>query len=600
VAPHSLYRKYRPQRFAEIVGQEHVTAALRNAVREGRVGHAYLFSGPRGTGKTTTARLLAKATNCLDLSDDGEPCGKCENCVAIASGTFYDLVELDAASRRGVESAREIVQNVSIGIGATAKTKVYVIDEVHMLTNDASNTLLKTLEEPPEHVVFVLATTEPGKVLPTIRSRTQHFEFTLLSHEQLVGHLADVLAREGVETDPEALDLIARRAAGSARDALSALDQALALGRGKLDRALVEASFGDTGFGQRIAILESIAADDPAGALVAVQAALNGGTDARRIAEDLLRTLRDAFVLANAAGRIPYDGPAEEIEQLTALATTIGNAALVRGIETLGQAIVDIRGPATPDPRLVLEVAVVRLARRDARSSIDALADRIDRLERAISSGAPAAAMPTRPTPAAPTRPAAASPKPAEGAHLAPAPPSPAPAAAPRSVAPAPVDAATVSEPADEPAAAVNYNIDDVIAAWPLALESLKPPLRATIQDAQPIDLVDGTIHFGVPRKRFDAINQRFRAEATTIKDVFARQLGGMPKFILKPHDFDAPGALRPLHASEPAPQEPVAEPEESIDLDELVDAGPEADVGGATLLTSTFGGEVIEERPRE
>jgi DNA polymerase III subunit gamma/tau len=380
MAPQSLYRKYRPQRFAEIVGQDHVITALKNAVREGRIGHAYLFSGPRGTGKTTTARLLAKALNCLALTDDGEPCGKCENCLSIAAGTFYDLVELDAASRRGVESARELVSNVNVGMGPTARSKVYVIDEVHMLTTDASNTLLKTLEEPPEHVVFVLATTEPGKVLPTIRSRTQHFEFALLSHQVLVGHLADVLQREGIETQPEALDLVARRAAGSARDALSALDQALALGGGKLDRAQVEASFGDTGFSQRVAILEAIAGEDPARALVAVQNSLNAGTDPRRLAEDILRTLRDAFVLVNAGSRVPYDGPAEEGEQLHTLASEIGNAPLVRAIETLGQAIVDIRGPATPDPRLVLEVAVVRLARRDARASLEVLLDRVERL----------------------------------------------------------------------------------------------------------------------------------------------------------------------------------------------------------------------------
>ena len=177
----------------------------RNAVRDGRVGHAYLFSGPRGNGKTTTARILAKALNCLELGADGEPCGQCENCVAIAAGTFSDLIEMDAASNRGVDDARDLVSRINLGLGATSKRKVYLLDEVHMLTKDASNTLLKSIEEPPPHVVFILATTEPEKVLPTIRSRTQHFEFTYLTVDEISGLLASLLADEGVEFEPEAL-----------------------------------------------------------------------------------------------------------------------------------------------------------------------------------------------------------------------------------------------------------------------------------------------------------------------------------------------------------------------------------------------------------
>src|SRR3954469_13540764 len=404
VAYQSLYRKYRPQRFAELVGQDHVSTALRNSVRDGRVGHAYLFSGPRGTGKTTTARLLAKAVNCTNRGDDGDPCGECESCVAIADGTSLDVIEVDAASRSKVDEMRDLLERVAY-LSAGGAKKVYILDEVHMLSGSAEAALLKTLEEAPEHVVFVLATTDPLKVAPTIRSRTQHFEFTLYTVDELAAHLADVCAKEGIDADPDALAVIARAGAGSMRDSLSLLDQAIA--HGAIDVESIGALFGGSSFDGRLAILRAVADEDVAGALVALGEQLDAGHEPRRLTEDLLATGRDAFLLTSARGRVRVDLPGDDQEALGVLGEQGGAPMLVRTLETLGQAVVDMRGTDAADPRLVLEIALVRLARREAGTPLQALAERVDRLERGT---APAAA----PTASAPRAAAAApSPKPA-------------------------------------------------------------------------------------------------------------------------------------------------------------------------------------------
>lgn len=431
----SLYRKYRPQRFDALVGQDPVTTALRNAVREQRVGHAYLLSGPRGTGKTTSARILAKALNCLDLGADGEPCDACMNCTGISAGTFTDLIELDAASNRGVQEARDLVSRINLGLGAGSSRKVYILDEVHMLTTEASNTLLKTLEEPPDHVVFVLATTDPQKVLPTIRSRTQHFEFSLLSVQDLSAHLAHILDLEAVEYEDEALEIVARAAAGSARDALSLLDQALAHSDGRVTAEQVRSAFGGSPFAQRLAVLDAVASEDTAGVLVCNAALLASGHDPRRIAEDLLRTLRDTFLLIAGGGRVEVDPPLEEQAQLKVVGAALGTAQMVRALETLGQAIIDMRGSEAADPRLVLEVALVRLARRDTGTPLQALSDRVERLERAAGDGrsisAAGASDDAREKAAAPREAAPQIPKTPQPAQSPPIPQSPEPAISP-------------------------------------------------------------------------------------------------------------------------------------------------------------------------
>jgi len=624
VAYQSLYRKYRPQRFGELVGQEHVTTALRNAVRDGRVGHAYLFSGPRGTGKTTSARILAKALNCLNLGDDGEPCGTCDHCAAVAAGTFIDLFELDAASNRGVGDTRELLERIAFR-SATGGKKVYILDEVHMLTDAASNALLKSLEEPPDHVVFVLATTNPENVLPTIRSRTQHYEFTLLSTEQLTAHLADICAREGVEADPAALAIVARAGAGSARDALSLLDQALAHSTGRLDAGEVASLFGGAPFELRGRILQGIADGDAATVLVELGALLDAGHEPRRVADDLLRATRDAFLLHAGAGRVQVTGPEEEQAALRELGTALGNAALVRVIETLGQAVVDMRGIDAADPRLVLEVALVRLARRDAGPPMVLLAERVERLERALGSGAIPAAEPAAPTPAATpatagpaTTPATAGPKRTLGAVRAAAADA-APAEPDAPPAPAEPVAAT---PAASAAAGPPFDLDDVVVAWAVILPDFPMATRSAVQHAQPIQVDGDVVVFGIAPQMHAAAAPRFKSAADAIRDALTQQLGRTPRFRLVASDDVAlagdgdparspasAGSARSARSARSAgsgvsvDEPPVGEPppDEDMSIDELVDAEPAGPaVSSVGILEAEFGATVVEERPRQ
>src|SRR5688572_28093413 len=344
--------------------------ALTNAVREGSVSHAYLFSGPRGTGKTSSARILAKALNC-ESPVDGEPDGTCESCLSVEAGRSLDVVELDAASNNGVDAMRDLVGRVALGTGGRAK--VYIVDEVHRLSAAASNALLKTLEEPPAHVTFVLATTDPQKVLPTIRSRTQHYEFRLLPTTTLEDHLRWVAQDAGLKVTDDAVALAARRGKGSARDALSALDQIVAAG-GEAD--------DDPSLDE---LTEALCERDTARALAAVAVACNAGREPRQLAEAFLAHLRDALlsVLAPDVVTLPDEAKDEVADQ----GRRLGPAAVVRAMDAIGEALLAMC--EAPDPRVSLEVALVRVTRPELDTSPAAIVERLEKLERGAPTPAP-------------------------------------------------------------------------------------------------------------------------------------------------------------------------------------------------------------------
>ena len=363
MATQSLYRRYRPRRFSEVKGQDHVVRALRNAVINHREGQAYLFSGPRGTGKTTSARILAKVLNC-ERPVDGEPCCECESCLAVERGTSYDVHELDAASNNGVDAIRDLIEKASLG--TPGRHKVYILDEVHMLTKAAEAALLKTLEEPPPDVVFVLATTDPQKVSETIRSRTQHLQFHLLPMDVMESHIRWLASDAGIDLDDVALQSVLRQGGGSARDTVSALELVSASGGEPLDLVPLDE------------FVEAFIGHDPGQALAVVAHAVQQGRDPRTLADDIVRHLRDCFLSLMAPELVQL--PTQRAAEVSELAQRLGAASIVRAMERLGQMLIEMRH--APDPRLLLEVALVQLTHEASNTDLGVLLQRLERTHR--------------------------------------------------------------------------------------------------------------------------------------------------------------------------------------------------------------------------
>lgn len=486
----SLYRKYRPLTFDSVVGQQHIVSTLEHAITEGRLSHAYLFCGPRGTGKTTMARILAKALLCRNAeaaraegASGCMPDGTCEECELIAEGNHPDVYELDAASRTGVDNVREEIINSVNFAPVRGKYKIYIIDEVHMLTTAAFNALLKTLEEPPAHVIFVLCTTDPQKILETILSRCQRFDFHRIGNEDIEHRLSYVCEQEGFDYDDEALAIVARHAKGGMRDALSTLEQLSVFGNGAVYADDARSLLGEVSDQILGEFARAIADRDVAELYGLIRAQVEEGNDLLELTRDLVAHVRDVYVACVAGARAElFEGGSEQAEALAAEAAAFGEHPadrLARVLTVLDDAALEMRGAS--DVRLVLEIACTRLARPEADLTIEALAERVARLEAMVANGAvpasvaaaqasapaasaPAVQQPTLISGARAAAPVASAAPAATSAHQGgmpwdrgaavpaaqPAPKSAAPAPAPKPVTPAPQP---VAAPAPVPAA---------------------------------------------------------------------------------------------------------------------------------------------------